>query len=98
MRSYILLVSSIAVGVRGLGITKKFSCGSHEYTVTASELVDWSYCKVYCSERNLVWAEAHNMEEWQCVKGERRSIDGRKLPRRARFPILAIDVLDLYHK
>merc|ERR1712183_1026559 len=70
MRSYILLISSIAVGVRGLGVTNKFTCGSHEYTVTASELVDWSYCKVYCSERNLVWAEAHNMEEWQCVKKE----------------------------
>ena len=78
MRSYIFLVSSIALGVRGLGVTKKFTCGSHEYTVTASELVDWSYCKVYCGERNLDWAEAHSKVEWHCVKGERRNIEGRK--------------------
>merc|ERR1711910_6066 len=68
MLSYILLFSSMAISVYGR--TDTFSCGEHQYTVTANELIKWTDCTAYCTARNLVWAEPQNKEEWTCVKKE----------------------------
>ena len=74
MLSYILLFSSMAISVYGR--TDTFSCGEHQYTVTANELIKWTDCTAYCTARNLVWAEPQNKEEWKCVKEDNNNIGG----------------------
>merc|ERR1719397_797115 len=71
------------------GRTDTFTCGAHQYTVTANELIRWTDCTTYCSDRNLVWAETQNKEEWKCVKSELMvlyMVDKRR-PRRGWQPV-----------